>query len=275
MARWFRMYEETLDDPKAQRLEPALFKTWINLLCLASRHAGQLPEVSDIAFALRLSDESAGQAVKSLVDCGLLDETEGGLVPHNWRGRQYKSDVSTERVKRFRNTEETASEKNRNVSASVSVSVSESGSSESGKEVARQFELWYAAYPRKQGRGQALKAFRAALAKTDLTTLLDGISKYKRAKPAYADWAMPATWLNGERWLDESYETGTVRPPPAAPKFGPKPFAPVDREALWKPRLDMLAKSGTWMDSWGPKPGEPHCEVPQALLAHSARTEAG
>jgi len=24
----------------------------------------------------------------------------------------------------------------------------------------------------------------------------------KRTKPAYADWAHPSTWLNGERWLD-------------------------------------------------------------------------
>jgi hypothetical protein len=43
---------------------------------------------------------------------GLLDKTETGFTPHNWNGRQYKSDVSTERVKRFR-------QHKRNVSSTV------------------------------------------------------------------------------------------------------------------------------------------------------------
>jgi hypothetical protein len=40
--------------------------------------------------------------LKELERCGLLDERDGVLVPHNWSQRQYKSDVSNERVKRHR-----------------------------------------------------------------------------------------------------------------------------------------------------------------------------
>ncbi len=112
-----------------------------------------------------------------------------------------------------------------------------------------------------------MKAFRAALAKTDIDTLLAGVEKYRKIKPDYADWAMPATWLNGERWLDEATASG-AKPP--APKFGPKEFKPVDREAIWRPRLEMFAKSGTWLTSWGPKPGEPFCEVPKHLIGEAA-----
>ena len=43
MARWFRFYNEALDDPKVQKLPPALFKSWVNLLCLTARHDGTLP----------------------------------------------------------------------------------------------------------------------------------------------------------------------------------------------------------------------------------------
>lgn len=75
------------------------------------------------------------------------------------------------------------------------------------------FGEWYEAYPRHIGRGQAERAYHSALKKTDAATLLDGA---RRAAETYADTEPefiphPATWLNGERWLDE-------RPPPAKRK---------------------------------------------------------
>ena len=59
MNRWFRLYDAVLDDPKVQRLPDRIFKAWINLLCLASRHGGTLPPVDDVAFALRCTPEQA------------------------------------------------------------------------------------------------------------------------------------------------------------------------------------------------------------------------
>jgi hypothetical protein len=48
------------------------------------------------------------EMLASLMDAGLIeDHLDGGFTPHNWLKRQYKSDVSTERVKRFRNAHET------------------------------------------------------------------------------------------------------------------------------------------------------------------------
>ena len=107
MSRWFRLYDEMLDDPKAQRLPPQDFKTWINLLCLASRNDGKLPCISDIAFALRMSDNDAVTMVERLHIAGLIDKRNGGpdgfrYFPHGWDKRQYKSDNSAERVKRHR-----------------------------------------------------------------------------------------------------------------------------------------------------------------------------
>jgi hypothetical protein len=68
------------------------------------------------------------------------------------------------------------------------------------------FETWYSAYPRKVAKAKALKAYIAARKKTDAETLLAGVETYLKTKPDYADWAHPATWLNGERWLDEPTE---------------------------------------------------------------------
>lgn len=102
MARWFRFYDDAVNDPKVQRLEPKLFKAWINMLCLASQGDGWLPPAGDVAFTLRVTEAEAGRLVDGLVSSGLLDEYDGRYTPHNWNGRQFKSDVSNERVKRHR-----------------------------------------------------------------------------------------------------------------------------------------------------------------------------
>lgn len=106
MSRWFRFYDAALDDPKVQRLPGDLFKTWVNLLCAASRNDGRLPELADLAFMLRLPEDVAAAHLESLMDAGLLDDLDGEKSPHNWDARQFKSDVSTDRVKRFRKRSE-------------------------------------------------------------------------------------------------------------------------------------------------------------------------
>ncbi len=110
MSQWFRMYAEVLNDPKAQRLSGDDFKGWINILCLASQADGCIPSDEDIGFALRIDRRKAQKLVASLISAGLIDVTETGRTPHNWNGRQYKSDVSTERVKRFRKRSKPVSE---------------------------------------------------------------------------------------------------------------------------------------------------------------------
>jgi hypothetical protein len=107
MGRWFRMYDEILDDPKVQKLSPADFKAWINLLCLSSRNDGRLPTIADIAFALRETEDAVSTVLERLLNGGLIERRSGGAdgahyAPNKWEERQYKSDTSTGRVKRFR-----------------------------------------------------------------------------------------------------------------------------------------------------------------------------
>lgn len=99
---WWRAHDEAVDDPKLQRLSGDLFKTWFNLLCLASRNGGLLPPMKDIAFGLRKSEKEVKRVLDALIGAGLFDVSETGTEPHNWNGRQYQSDVSTNRVRQFR-----------------------------------------------------------------------------------------------------------------------------------------------------------------------------
>jgi len=105
MSRWFRMYDDLLDDPKVQRLEPVLFKAWVNFLCLASRNDGVLPPTEDIAFVLRIDEGVAELWLAQLAERGLIDDIEGETKPHNWDKRQFRSDrdeTAADRKRRHR-----------------------------------------------------------------------------------------------------------------------------------------------------------------------------
>ncbi len=108
--KWLRLYDELLDDPKVQRLPHALFRDYINLLCLANRQKerGTLPDTPDVAFALRTSPEQAVAALGMLAAAGLLDVSDDGVRIHGWDERQYTSDTpeaAAERKRRQRDRE--------------------------------------------------------------------------------------------------------------------------------------------------------------------------
>jgi hypothetical protein len=101
--RWLRLYDNTLDDPKVQRLSLENFQAWINLLCLTSKHDGTLPPIEQIAFRLRKSPQRMAKILEQLQIAELIDQTEDGLLrPHNWDERQFKSDTSAERMRKLR-----------------------------------------------------------------------------------------------------------------------------------------------------------------------------
>lgn len=110
MSRWWRAYDEAVDDPKLIALTDQQHRAWFNILCVCSTFGGRLPDVSILSVKLRMQQRKVVRLINELRSAGLLDEDKGLIVPHNWSGRQYKSDVSTPRVKRFRNAKRNVSE---------------------------------------------------------------------------------------------------------------------------------------------------------------------
>lgn len=102
MSRWFRFYDDAINDPKILKLPEASRWHWTALLCIASKHDGFLPATEDVALMLRVKPAAAAAIIAQMKQCGLLDLEGGRYTPHNWSGRQYKSDTSNERVKRYR-----------------------------------------------------------------------------------------------------------------------------------------------------------------------------
>ncbi len=101
--RWFRFYDDSINNPKALKLSDKTYRVWVGILCVASKHDGCLPPFEDIAIYLRMKPEKLQPELEKLIAAELIDHDDNGLRPHDWNERQYKSDVSTERVKRFRN----------------------------------------------------------------------------------------------------------------------------------------------------------------------------
>jgi len=108
--RWWRAYGRARHDPKILKLSDKHFRWWFNLVCVASDNDGLLPPHADLAVEFRVAPKVMTEALDALVAAGLFDHDDRGIRPHNWNGLQYKHDVSTERVKRFRQRHETVSE---------------------------------------------------------------------------------------------------------------------------------------------------------------------
>jgi hypothetical protein len=117
--RWWRAYSRARHDPKLLKLSDKTFRWWFNIVCVASDNDGVLPSHADLAVEFRTSGAAMTKVLDELVSAGLLDHNETGIHPHNWNGLQYKSDVSNERVKRYR-------ERHRNGECNVSETPSES-----------------------------------------------------------------------------------------------------------------------------------------------------
>ncbi len=219
MSRWFRFYDDAMNDPKVQRLPGEKFKAWVNMLCLASKNNGSLPTLADIAFSLRMSEEKVSSLLDEFCASLLLDPIElvdapMSYEPHNWNARQYKSDVTdptaAKRQKAYR-------DRNADRNATVTVTAPRTDTeqiqkTEQKKErradalVVRdpsEFEIFWAAWPHRVGKSDAVKKFASARKRASLEEILAGVQRYIRDKPPDRDYLNPATFLNQNRWEDQ------------------------------------------------------------------------
>lgn len=212
MSRWFRLYDDTLNDPKILKLSDKTYRVWIGILCVASKNNGELPPFEDMALMLRMKPEKFQPELEKLIISGLIDHDDDGLRPHNWQGRQYKSDVSTERVKRFRNGKRNVSEappdteQNTETETEKKYSSLRSRSNERKSDWPTDFrEQFWSSYPRKTERLAAMKALEKAhkIANVPWEKFIEAVRRYAAtADPNFTK--HPATWLNKGCWDDQT-----------------------------------------------------------------------
>ncbi len=108
---WFRLYSEFAHDPKVQMLSEAMQRRYVMLMCLRCSETLETLHETEIAFQLRLSAEELDETKKLFISKNFIDKHWNLL---NWDKRQFVSDSSTMRVRKYRdkkkqpsNTDET------------------------------------------------------------------------------------------------------------------------------------------------------------------------
>jgi len=106
---WFRMYSEFSGDPLVQSLAFEDQRHYIIILCLKcngllDRKIAQSRRNGIISAALGLDVSTADEVKKRLMEIDLISKN---WQPKAWDKRQYKSDNSTQRTRKYRKTKET------------------------------------------------------------------------------------------------------------------------------------------------------------------------
>lgn len=96
---WYRMYNEFASDPKVQMLSEAMQRRLIMIFCLRSGNVLETLQETEIAFHLRLTMEELDETKTVFLQKDFIDEDWNVT---NWNKRQYISDSSTERVRKYR-----------------------------------------------------------------------------------------------------------------------------------------------------------------------------
>lgn len=105
------------------------------------------------------------------------------------------------------------------------------------------FNKFWAAFPNRKGKGDAMKAFKTASKLASLEEMLDGITRYVANKPDWQAYKYPGSWLRGQHWADE-WEVQQ----PKAPKYAPPQFQSTgtrfqSREEYLRAELERAERS--------------------------------
>ena len=103
---WIKLYIEIIDDPKMATLPDRLWRRAIELFLLAgklSHKTGQLPDVRQLAWCLRMSSEDLEQDLVELEKINIIAKNAEGWIVKNFVKRQDRlSDAERQKIKRER-----------------------------------------------------------------------------------------------------------------------------------------------------------------------------
>ena len=240
---WFKVDDQLAFHSKTMLAGNEAMGLWVRAGSWSSAHFtnGFIPEHMALAMAPPMANSNlpsdAIDLPSRLVEAGFWHKVEGGYQFHDWDDFQPDGKAEKERQEKIRKERSEAGKKGaaarwgtknddgKTMAQPIANAIAKDGTA-SSKPMApsrpvpssiskdaddateNMFNDWYKDYPKKVGKGQARKAFKAALKKTDLETLKAGLAKYlKTVEGKDKEFiANPATWLNGERWDDDYSE---------------------------------------------------------------------
>lgn len=178
-----------------------------------------------------LTPKKTAARTAALVREELLIEHGDYLLIRSWRRIQEALDAESERRRKDRERKAAKRAEDKSLGTSVDVSAdsprtvhdesarieveveveeeqekkTSSSSKSSVASLPPRFDEFWSAYPKRVGKGQAVKAWRGALRKADPDSIISAAVSFAAAQvgkdPQFIP--HPSSWLNGERWADE------------------------------------------------------------------------
>lgn len=262
---WFRLYTETIDDEKLRLL--AFEDRWHFIALLCCKGSGMLDSDDPLlrrklSVKLGLAMREIDEVARRLSDVGLIDFES--LQPIAWEDRQMRSDVSTARVKAYRdrmkrygNVSETAQEVDLDTDTDIDNYKNPMPDDMEKKrvpDVDERFELAWKSYPKRPGMNKAatLKCWNARKREGEsVENMISGVKNYanyckhERKEPSFI--LQPTTFFGKtRRYADEYAISGhDKRPPlnsnlPNVSDYQPtKPLSPDELAELGKYDLEF------------------------------------
>ena len=235
---WFKVDDSFWSHPKSFTLSHQAVALWVRAGSYCGNHLtdGLVPRHA-LAILQGIEHEAA-----ELVDAGLWLEHQDGWQFHDWADYQDTKDAVERRREQWRERQN----RHRKSDTSLldeelhSVPFHSPATRDSRVESRRDingdtpdFTAFWSAYPRKEGKGAARKAYRKALQTVPPETLIEAAERYRddpNRDAAYT--AHASTWLNQERWNDEPL------PQRSAATAGERRMANAQRIMAWAASQD-------------------------------------
>jgi uncharacterized protein YdaU (DUF1376 family) len=198
-----------------QHLTAEQHGAYLLLLMTMWRHGGSLP--SDPKMLARIARVSARRwHLISAEVMDFFDEEDGKITQKRLVEEYQKASLKSEKrsvsgkagaaAKALKNNKQASANANRLLKHSSEPDIlDKSNNARERAETDFEFEEFWSCCPRKEGKGQAEKAYRSARKVSSAAEILAGIRRYYAERrfqdPKYT--RLPATWLNGRGWQDE------------------------------------------------------------------------
>ena len=216
---------------------------WLKLLCLAGKQNNSgvfvmqngMPYTDKmLSVIFRRKEATVKMALETFQSFGMIQIVENAITIPNWGKHQnfdkieLKNEYMRNYMKEYRarqkliagnNKEQLQlpdSKSNSKANGKANVSLADKSRvdkirkdkkdniSPNKSAYSSEFESFWLIYPSKVGKGAAFKSFKAALKKTSIEEIMNGLSNYKDSKKVADGYVCnPQTWLNQERWSDE------------------------------------------------------------------------
>lgn len=232
---WIKLADNTTRHPKVSRLSDKAFRFWIASLCYAGEFLtdGVVPVTFLLTVKRAIQDE--------ILDAGLWEvRPDGAIAIHDYLEHQrnkatvqQQRDRNKERQHRHRNgvTNGVSNAHRNGVSNALVTGLEEKAEAELEKEKKEptpkppseersvwegRFNAWWQVYPKKQGKTDAIKAWRKLNPSAELLDKMIAALGWQVSQPQWTKEAgqfipNPATYLNRGGYLDEPFDLPAER----------------------------------------------------------------